>query len=103
MPEFNSDMDHSKRMQPAGTEIICGVFDVTHADVRWIHEDDHDFALDLHHHIDVIIKLRSGASVTGQVKALRNQHHKHRTMTFEYYQDRSTQERGEFFNIKSQF
>jgi hypothetical protein len=58
--------------------------------------------LDSHFHIDLRVKLPNGSQITGQEKALSNEYYSFKTFTMEFYQNRFTKEKGEFFNIASQ-
>lgn len=62
-----------------------------------------DTPLDTQFAIDVIVELLNGSILTGQEKALSYSYAKYDTFTMEFYQNRNTKERGEFFKIASQF
>lgn len=62
-----------------------------------------DTPLDMEFAIDVIVGLGNGSQLTGQEKALSYDKVKYNTFTMEFYQNRSTKEKGEFFKIASQF
>ena len=66
-------------------------------------EHDDDFILDTKFHIDVQLTLRNGSILLGQEKILSPHFSKFNTFTMEFYQNRYTKERGEFFNIASQY
>ena len=59
--------------------------------------------LDRKYHIDVELELGNGIKLLGQEKALRFKFIKFNTFTIEFYQDRYTKEKGEFFNLGAQF
>jgi len=61
------------------------------------------FVLDQQFAIDLRVRLQNGSQLTGQEKALTYPNYKYRTFTVEFWQNRYTQERGEFFKIASQF
>ena len=62
-----------------------------------------DTPLDMEFAIDVIVELGNGSHLTGQEKALSCSYSKYNTFTMEFYQNRNTKEKGEFFKIASQF
>lgn len=68
---------------------------------RYSKEDN--FMFDRDFHIDVEITLPNQSKIWGQEKALRRMYSKYNTFTMEYYQNRKTCEKGEFFNIHAQF
>lgn len=61
------------------------------------------FILDKEFHIDVQLTLKNGSILLGQEKVLHPQFSHYNTFTMEFLQNRQTGERGEFFNIASQF
>ena len=66
-------------------------------------EKDENFVLDLKFHIDVQLTLQNGSILLGQEKILSPHFSSFNTFTMEFYQNRYTKERGEFFNIASQY
>ncbi len=68
---------------------------------RFRREEGH--ILDMQYHIDCEVTLRNGAILLGQEKGLRAQFRKFNTFTIEFYQNRHTGERGEFFNLGAQY
>lgn len=69
--------------------------------VRFEHEDEN--ILDRKFHIDVCLELKNNTRLLGQEKALRNRYSNFDTFTIEFYQNRFTKEKGEFFHIAAQF
>lgn len=92
-----SEYQQMKSMLPACDEIYKSVFGAIGI------KRTQDSALDMDLGIDVILTLPSGSILTGQEKALSHQFEHHNTFTMEFYQNRDTKEKGEFFKIASQF
>lgn len=87
----------SAKMIPSCDEIYRGVLnaqEITRAQ---------DTPLDMEYAIDVVVKLPNGSQITGQEKALSYKYMGYKTLTMEFYQNRYTKEKGEFFKIASQF
>lgn len=59
--------------------------------------------LDKEYHIDTEITLQNGSKILGQEKCLSAEFSKYQTFTTEFYQNESTKEKGEFFNLAAQF
>ena len=93
----------SINMQPACNKVLSDVFDVNIDSIKRFNKKDDKFILDQEFHIDVILTLKNGSSITGQEKSLSNKFYKFKTFTMEFYQNRFTKEKGEFFKIASQF
>lgn len=93
----------SINMQPACNEVLTNAFEIDLSSINRFSKEDELFILDQKFHIDVIVTLQNGSTMTGQEKALSNQFYKYRTFTMEFYQNRFTKEKGEFFKIASQF
>lgn len=98
-PEFIQ----SANMQPACNRVLRSVFGVTDNDIKRFKKGDELFLLDQHFHIDVVVTMPNNSTLTGQEKTLSNHFYKFKTFTMEFYQNRFTRERGEFFKIASQF
>lgn len=62
-----------------------------------------DNILDRKYHIDVELELQNGIKLLGQEKALSYEFSFYNTFTIEFYQNRQTKEKGEFFNLGAQF
>jgi hypothetical protein len=69
--------------------------------IRFEREDSN--ILDRKFHIDVCLELENNTRLLGQEKALRNKFSNFDTFTIEFYQNRFTKEKGEFFHIAAQF
>lgn len=93
----------SINMQPACNRVLADVFGVNSSHITRFESGDALFVLDQNFHIDVILKLLNGSTLTGQEKTLSHKFYKYRTFTMEFYQNRYTKEKGEFFKIASQF
>jgi hypothetical protein len=95
--EQTREYKQSKSMNPHCDEIYYKVFNATRV------KRTKDTPLDMEFAIDVIVSLPNGSILTGQEKALSYSNIKYGTLTMEFYQNRNTKERGEFFKIASQF
>ena len=91
----------SINMQPACNKVLSDVFDID--TIKRFNKKDDRFILDQEFHIDVILTLKNGSTITGQEKSLSNKFYKFKTFTMEFYQNRYTKQKGEFFKIASQF
>lgn len=69
--------------------------------IRFSKEDRH--ILDKDYHIDIELEMNNGIKLLGQEKALRKKFSEFDTFTIEFYQNRFTKEKGEFFNLGAQF
>ena len=85
------------RMNPHCNEIYYNVFNAQKI------KRTSDTPLDMEFAIDVIVELPNGSILSGQEKALSYAYAKYDTFTMEFYQNRNTKEKGEFFKIASQF
>jgi hypothetical protein len=101
--EDTPEYQQSIRMRPACDRVICNVFDVPPESIDRFSRASELFVLDQQFAIDMRVRLKSGAQLTGQEKALSFAFYKYRTFTMEFWQNRHTKERGEFFKIASQF
>lgn len=93
----------SMSMRPACDDVLCSVFGVDRASITRYDKHPELYLLDREFAIDLAIKLRNGARIIGQEKALSNKFHGYRTFTVEFWQDRNDNTPGEFFKIASQF
>jgi hypothetical protein len=93
----------SINMQPACNKVLSDVFDVNIDSIKRFNKKDDKFILDQEFHIDIILTLKNGSTLTGQEKSLSNKFYKFKTFTMEFYQNRYTKQKGEFFKIASQF
>ena len=98
-PEYKQSM----LMRPACDRVLCQVFDVKSTDIQRFPKTSALFILDQEHAIDMRVKLKNGTHVLGQEKTLSYKFYKYKTFTVEFWQNRYTQEPGEFFKIASQF
>lgn len=99
---WNEDLELSKKAIIYQNQIYNKIFDNPKI-IRFNKNNDERHILDTEYHIDVQIELQNGIKLTGQEKALRHEFSKYNTFTLEFYQNRHTKERGEFFNLCSQF
>jgi len=90
-------------MRAACDRVLCGAFNIPPNRIRRFEHSEKLFVLDQQFHIDVVLTLMNNSTLTGQEKALSNRFYGFRTFTMEFYQNRHTKERGEFFKIASQF
>lgn len=95
--EDTKEYKQSKTMNPHCDEIYYKVFNAQRI------KRTKDTPLDMEFAIDVVVTLANGSILTGQEKALSYSNIKYETLTMEFYQNRNTKERGEFFKIASQF
>jgi hypothetical protein len=98
---FENDLAISKAAIPFQDEIYKNILPVKKI-IRFS-KDEERFILDKNYHIDVELELQNGIKLMGQEKALRQQFAHFDTFTIEFYQNRFTKERGEFFNLAVQF
>jgi hypothetical protein len=102
MSKWDEDLEWSNAAKPIQDRIYKFVFGDTLKDItRFSKEDRH--ILDRDYHIDVELSFNNGIKLLGQEKALRLKWLKFNTFTIEFYQNRHTKERGEFFNLAAQF
>lgn len=93
--------DQAQTLQDAVYQKVLPVESVTRYDKG---EFDERHILDREHHIDIEVELQNGSILLGQEKALRDEKFGHyNTFTIEFYQNRHTEEKGEFFHIGAQF
>ena len=93
------EYQQSEKMRPACDRVFKLMFG-EYADIR---RPDRGGILDKTYHIDCDIYLPdTGIRITAQEKALTYEFAKYNTFTMEFYQNRHTKERGEFFKIASQ-
>lgn len=100
---FSKDLELARKAEQYQNELYQDLLPIADI-IRYQQEDEGDrHVMDREHHIDVVLKLSNGAKLMGQEKALRNKFAKYNTFTIEFYQNRHTKERGEFFNLGAQF
>lgn len=100
MNYFKEDLLLSHSAQPFQNNIYKKIFPIKEID-RFTISDN--MILDIKYHIDVVLKLKNGALLLGQEKALRADKSSFNTFTMEFYQDRFKKIEGEFFNLGAQF
>lgn len=98
-PEYIQSMN----MRSACNKVLRSVFGIDDSCITRFEKGDSLFVLDQQFHIDVVLNLSNKSTLTGQEKTLSNHFYKFRTFTIEFYQNRFTKEKGEFFKIASQF
>lgn len=98
-PEYIQSM----KMRPACDKALCDAFGVLQTGIERIPKGSPLFVLDQEFAIDLRVKLPNGSQITGQEKALSNKFYSFRTFTMEFWQNKKTMEKGEFFKIASQF
>lgn len=101
--ELTPEYIQSIKMRPACDNVLCNTFGIEKSNIERFDKNTELNILDREFHIDMRIKLNNGSQLTGQEKALSNEFYKYKTFTMEFYQNRYTKERGEFFKIASQF
>jgi len=102
---WDDDQKFCKASQKFQNQIYWRVFsDSLREIIRFPKEDPRNrHILDRLYHIDVELRLKNGIKLLGQEKALRKKYSHFNTYTIEFYQNRHTKERGEFFNLGAQF
>ena len=98
-PEYKQSM----KMRPACNRVLCSCFGISEEAIERFPHGTDLFILDKEFAIDMRIRLNNGTWLTGQEKALTYRFYNYRTFTIEFYQNRFTKEKGEFFKIASQF
>jgi len=99
---FDDDFALSEAAQSLQNKVYNYIFgDYLKKITRFSKEDRH--ILDVEYHIDVELELINGIKFLGQEKALRKRWADLNTFTIEFYQNESTKEKGEFFNLGAQF
>ena len=101
--EETPEYQQSLAMRPACDAVLCEVWGVDPSCIKRFNKASELFILDKEFAIDLQVRLPNGSQVTGQEKALSWKFYKYRTFTMEFWQNRHTKERGEFFKIASQF
>ena len=100
--EDTPEYKQSVKMQLACTKAFMYKFDVSENNIIRYDKKNSLHILDTNFHIDGKIILSNGTTLTMQEKALSNKFYKFKTFTMEFYQNRNTKEKGEFFKIASQ-
>lgn len=100
--EDTPEYKQSIKMQIACTQALMYKFNVSENNIIRYEKKNNLHILDTNFHIDGKIILPNGSTVTMQEKALSNKFYKFKTFTMEFYQNRNTKEKGEFFKIAAQ-
>lgn len=99
MDHWTADFGVSIAAEPTQDEVYEQVFG-RGVQIRREHRGSD---LDRLNHIDVTLLLRHGQKIRGQEKALRADKVTFNTVTIEYWQNRHTRDKGEFFHLDSHF
>ncbi|MCK4259878.1 MAG: hypothetical protein KAX49_12930 [Halanaerobiales bacterium] len=102
MNSFHEDLELSKKTSPFIDAVYTELLQTTKIK-RTNTEANNNEVLDREFHIDTIIERQNGTKITLQEKILRNEKSSFNTFTMEFYQNRHSKEKGEFFNICSQY
>ncbi len=97
---WKEDKELADKAIPYQNAIYGEIFDLWNIK-RFSRQDN--IILDIEYHVDVELQLQNGIKLLGQEKALRFEFAHYNTFTIEFYQNRYTKERGEFFNLGAQF
>lgn len=99
---FDNDYGLSLKAQQYQNGIYRQLFNIQDNYIRRFIFDDKNI-LNVDYHIDVELTLNNRSKLLGQEKALRYEFAYFNTFTIEFYQNRFTKEKGEFFNLGAQF
>lgn len=100
---FGDDFEFSLAAQPIQDEVYKRIFGNYLKKITRFPKSNERHVLDINYHIDVEIEFVNNIKILGQEKALRKQWSDLNTLTIEFYQNRFTKEKGEFFNLGAQF
>ena len=100
---FGDDFELSLAAQPIQDKIYGYLFKNYLENITRFPKSDKRHVLDINYHIDVELEFINGIKILGQEKALRYKFRNHDTFTIEFYQNKDTKEKGEFFNLGAQF
>ena len=101
--EDTKEWKQSIKMRPACDRVLQEVFQISKDNIIRYQSKDNPHILDQEFAIDLKILLENGMNLSGQEKALSNRFYNFRTFTIEFWQNRYTEEPGEWFKIASQF
>ena len=101
--EDTKEWKQSIKMRPACDRVLQEVFQIPKDNIKRYQNKDNPHILDQEFAIDLKVVLENGMSLSGQEKALSNRFYNYRTFTIEFWQNRYTEEPGEWFKIASQF
>ena len=94
--EDTKEWKQSMKMRPACDRVLQEVFQIPKDNIIRYQSKDNPHILDQEFAIDLRVLLENGMSLTCQEKALSNKFHHFRTFTIEFWQNRHTEEPGEF-------
>jgi len=101
---FGEDFALAEAAKPLQDKIYKHIFgNYLNRIIRFSKDKDDRHILDIEYHIDTQLEFINGISILGQEKALRQREVGWNTYTIEFYQNRHTKEKGEFFNLGAQF
>jgi len=100
---FDRDFEFSLAVQPLQDKIYKHIFGHYLEKITRFPKSDERHILDINYHIDVELLFINGIKILGQEKGLRKKFNDYNTATIEFYQNRFTKEKGEFFNLGAQF
>jgi len=102
---YITDKEFAEAAQPLQDKVYKHIYKDSLKEInRYAKEDSEEkHILDREYHIDTELIFKNGIKILGQEKALRKKFSSFDTFTVEFYQNRYTKERGEFFNLGAQF
>jgi len=100
---FDIDFEFSLAAQPLQDKVYKYIFGNYLEKITRFPKSDERHILDINYHIDVELQFINGIKILGQEKALRKKWKNLNTFTIEFYQNETTKEKGEFFNLGAQF
>jgi len=100
---FEEDIQLSQKSYPYVDKIYYEIYFPYLKSIERTAQTDQRHILDIEFHIDTILEFTNGTKLTGQEKILRHKFINFKTFTIEFYQNRFTKEKGEFFNLGAQF
>jgi len=99
---FDIDFEFSLAAQPLQDKLYRYIFKGYLKNITRFSKEDRNI-LDIKYHIDIELEFINGIKILGQEKTLRYEFINYNTLTIEFYQNRVTKEKGEFFNLGAQF
>lgn len=100
---FDIDYEFSLAAQPLQDKLYRYIFKDYLENITRFPKSDKRHVLDINYHIDVELEFINGIKILGQEKVLRYKFINHDTLTIEFYQNRFTKEKGEFFNLGAHY
>lgn len=95
---WSKDLEFSKAMRAYADIIYSGVLPIKDI-IRYDRNDGQAHILDQTYHIDCLLVLENGQTLTLQEKFLRDQYAKYDCYTLEYFNDPKTGEEGEWHKL----